>query len=175
MSKDNWTIDASVRNRIADDLLAAYANSVSYLVTQRLAGKTESPIEAAFGASLLGLMMARGWPCLVADTEDEAVTALEARGTRTAIVFQAPIDRYRADILVLTMSADDELNRIIVECDGHDWHERTKEQAARDKARDRFFQAEGYGVFRFTGSEIYGDPVGKADEIYKAIIKKATE
>lgn len=40
-------------------------------------------------------------------------------------------------------------------CDGHDFHERTKEQAARDRSIDRKLQQIGWHVFRFTGSEIY--------------------
>jgi hypothetical protein len=43
----------------------------------------------------------------------------------------------------------------VIEADGHDYHERTKEQAARDKERDRNLQIAGYKVFHFTGSEIY--------------------
>ena len=47
---------------------------------------------------------------------------------------------------------------IVVELDGHAFHERTKEQASRDKARDRSLVARGWSVLRFTGSEIYADP-----------------
>lgn len=46
---------------------------------------------------------------------------------------------------------------VIVECDGHDFHERTKDQAQRDRARDRAFQECGYLIMRFTGSEIWKD------------------
>lgn len=46
---------------------------------------------------------------------------------------------------------------LVVECDGHDFHEKTKEQAKRDKSRDRDLQAAGITVLRFTGSEIYND------------------
>jgi hypothetical protein len=49
-----------------------------------------------------------------------------------------------------------------LECDGHDFHERTKEQAERDKERDRNIQAAGWEVARFTGSEITRDPVAAA-------------
>lgn len=49
---------------------------------------------------------------------------------------------------------------IVVECDGHFYHERTKEQAARDRKRDRELQSRGYTVFRFTGSEIHRDAFG---------------
>ncbi|MGY3359766.1 very-short-patch-repair endonuclease [Bradyrhizobium sp. GM0.4] len=44
---------------------------------------------------------------------------------------------------------------LFIECDGHDFHERTKEQAARDRVRDREIQKAGYPVLRFTGSEIH--------------------
>lgn len=48
--------------------------------------------------------------------------------------------------------------RIAVELDGHNWHERSKEQAKADKSRDRALAAAGWHVLRFTGSEIYEDP-----------------
>lgn len=47
----------------------------------------------------------------------------------------------------------------IVECDGHDYHERTKQQASRDKKRDRDFMGIGLKTFRYTGSEIYNDSI----------------
>lgn len=53
---------------------------------------------------------------------------------------------------------------LIVECDGHDYHERTKEQAAADKQRDRLLKAAGYEVIRFTGSEICKNPYNCALE-----------
>lgn len=59
---------------------------------------------------------------------------------------------------------------IIVECDGHEFHEKTKIQAARDKKRDRVLQSKGYNVFRFTGSEIYNDAISCAYEVYESMI-----
>jgi very-short-patch-repair endonuclease len=50
--------------------------------------------------------------------------------------------------------------RLVVEVDGHEFHEKTKEQAARDKRRDRDLQQEGWSVFHFTGSEVWRDPFG---------------
>lgn len=52
--------------------------------------------------------------------------------------------------------------KLAVECDGHNFHERTKEQASTDRERDRELQAAGYPVFRFTGSDIWNDPMGCA-------------
>jgi hypothetical protein len=54
---------------------------------------------------------------------------------------------------------------IAVECDGHDFHEKTKEQAAADKARDREIVAAGITVLRFTGSEIWKDAEKCAQEV----------
>ncbi|MFC6790602.1 endonuclease domain-containing protein [Methylobacterium komagatae] len=59
------------------------------------------------------------------------------------------------------------LSRLIVECDGHDFHERTKAQAARDRSRDRVAQHNGIPVLRFTGSEIHRDPARCAEEILR--------
>lgn len=56
--------------------------------------------------------------------------------------------------------------RLVVECDGHEFHERTKEQAAKDKSRDRALNGLGYDVFRFTGSELWRDPFGCAEQVY---------
>lgn len=44
---------------------------------------------------------------------------------------------------------------LAIEIDGHDFHEKTKEQASRDKARDRSITRAGYQVLRFTGSDLY--------------------
>lgn len=55
--------------------------------------------------------------------------------------------------------------RIAVECDGHYFHERTKEQATRDRRRDRYLALNGWTVMRFTESEINADPRGCVDQI----------
>ena len=58
--------------------------------------------------------------------------------------------------------------KLIIECDGHEYHERTKEQAAKDRSRDRSYLQHGCeGVFRFTGSEIWRDPWDCADQVFK--------
>lgn len=59
---------------------------------------------------------------------------------------------------------------VIVECDGHDFHEKTKQQAAQDKKRQRALEAEGYHVLRFTGSEIHKSPQRCAFETFKFLM-----
>lgn len=65
---------------------------------------------------------------------------------------QFKIGKYTADFFIHNF---DKSIKIIIECDGHEFHEKTKEQAQHDKKRDRFLQEQGYRVYRFTGSEIY--------------------
>lgn len=65
---------------------------------------------------------------------------------------------------------------LIVECDGHEWHDRTKEQAKNDRNRDRFFLWMGVPVVRFTGSELFADPVYCAKEaisILKSMVERS--
>lgn len=78
---------------------------------------------------------------------------------------QCELCGYRVDFLISVSDAQGRTHSAVVECDGHDFHERTKEQAQRDRKRDRTLQAAGYRVFRFTGSEIYRDPIAPAREI----------
>lgn len=92
---------------------------------------------------------------------------------------QVPIGRYRADFVIRRADNSDLAGRImsppvVVECDGHEFHERTKDQAARDKKRDRILQEEGFHVLRFTGSEIWKDAGGCARQV-DAFVKKHLE
>lgn len=57
--------------------------------------------------------------------------------------------------------------KLIVECDGHDFHERDKKQAKRDRSRDRWAADNGYDVYRFTGSEIHNNPMKCADQVFE--------
>ncbi|MGE5585775.1 MAG: endonuclease domain-containing protein [Bacillota bacterium] len=77
-----------------------------------------------------------------------------------------PAGRFRVDFLV----AAEVLGRkvcLAVECDGHDYHEKTKAQAARDKRRDRALKLAGFEVVHFTGTEIWADPERCAVEVFR--------
>lgn len=68
-----------------------------------------------------------------------------------------------------------ETAKLIVECDGHDFHEKTKEQAIKDKTRDRTLQSVGYNIYHFTGSEIYKDCFKCAMQCYDFLFDKVWE
>lgn len=57
----------------------------------------------------------------------------------------------------------------VIECDGHEFHEKTKEQVAKDKQRERDLMKSGYIVIRFSGSEIHESPTKCAREAIKII------
>jgi very-short-patch-repair endonuclease len=90
-----------------------------------------------------------------------------------AIEMQVPIDRYRVDYLVSVTDETGRLHQMVVECDGHDFHERTKEQAKKDRSRDRRLQELGFIVYRFTGSELYSDPVKCAFSVHEWALAKS--
>jgi very-short-patch-repair endonuclease len=56
--------------------------------------------------------------------------------------------------------------KVDVEVDGHEWHERTKEQAARDRGRDRALALDGWIVVRFTGAEVHCNAAACAKEAF---------
>lgn len=62
--------------------------------------------------------------------------------------------------------------RLVVEVDGHDYHEKTKEQARHDKQRDRAMMKTGVYILRFTGSEIYRDAIEAATEVEQFLIDR---
>ncbi len=67
-------------------------------------------------------------------------------------------NNYRLDFLVDACCENSGRILLVVECDGHEFHERTKAQVKNDNKRQRNLQSNGYIVVRFSGSEIYEDP-----------------
>lgn len=122
---------------------------------------SESPIESA----LLGALRQVGRLC--ADPVQIAADC-ERTPVRCGIYIyqQAVVLKYRADFLLGAMASPDaDPHWVVVECDGHEFHERTPEQAEHDRARDRAMTAAGYRVFRFTGREIRRDRHKCANEV----------
>lgn len=83
-------------------------------------------------------------------------------GVMSASIYaQVKIESYRIDLVLKYGSG-----LLFIECDGHDWHERTKQQAAYDRERDRLFLAQGVVTARFTGSEIVNYPEKCCRELF---------
>lgn len=133
----------------------------------------DSPIEKLFYLALnshLSFQPSEFDALLVAE-DGETAERLKANNKYAIIVEpQKQIGAWRVDFLISAYrwampNVTEGWQALVVECDGHAFHERTKEQAARDRARDRGLQSEGYTVFRFTGSELWRDPLGCAEQV----------
>jgi very-short-patch-repair endonuclease len=106
----------------------------------RVTDRTESPLEQTLCGAI------REW--------------IEVHGFLSEVRTQVEVGPYRADMMV-----EDDGRKLVVECDGREFHAVTKEQVERDKRRDRYCVAKGIFVMRFTGSEITRDPRGCAAEV----------
>lgn len=62
--------------------------------------------------------------------------------------------------------------RLIIYCDGTEFH-KSPERIIMDKQQDRALQANGFNVFRFSGSEIVSDVTKCVDEVVYFVNKKA--
>ena len=130
-------------------------------------GATESPIEAALAIALFNVHHSAGeidW-CL----SDRQAYFAKGLHPRLQIAPQFQIENYRVDFAIYQLHHYGRITRLVVECDGHDFHERTKAQAARDRKRDRDLLMLGWRVLRFTGSEIHKDRDACAQNIFDFI------
>lgn len=121
----------------------------------------ESPIEVLFASALEVVAASYGGSVY------RSLGAVHPPQDRILyIVPQYRLGAHRVDFLIWWRDANLREAAIVVECDGHDFHEKTKEQAARDKKRDRYLSMHVARVLRFTGSEIYRDPFACAEEAF---------
>lgn len=164
------SFDTSLSERIAK---AVYGHFEYYIYnnTSFFSLICESPIEVMLGVGFFAAwnMNYSFMPPLRISSEE--VIHQWDRKTILVIPQYQVADLRRIDFLILGMNGNEEV-RIAVECDGHDFHERTKEQAANDRFVDRQLQAAGYHVMRFTGSEIYNSLHHVTEELANFLTEK---
>lgn len=124
----------------------------------------ESPIEQIFLFAFSIYRSKKDLPCIIFPQEE--VTCCDGK-------------EYRADfILVFSESLSarglEPINnvKLLIECDGHDFHEKTKDQVARDNDRDLDLKNEGYDIIHFSGSQIFNDPMGCVEKAVSCFKKK---
>jgi very-short-patch-repair endonuclease len=131
------------------------------VVCARHATKFGSPIEELLCEAIVAWAWVNG-DLLAIDNEQAAA--------RYRLSLQHKISSYRADFFLRDILRN---AAVVIEADGHNFHDRTTEQAAYDRARDREMQTLGYVVLRFTGSEIHHDPWACANSIFKGLARAA--
>lgn len=165
MSKIKFDKEEQVQRVIAsvqDDLLGMTRYDVTIL-----SKICESPIEVALGATIL--MKDRIDPYMRGNGINVASSKeIDDYGPKKwLLVPQYEWHEFRIDLALRVPRYRFEW--IFIECDGHEFHERTKEQAARDRQRDREIQSAGIPVLRFTGSEIHRDLSGCGEQVFQFI------
>ncbi|QCG93930.1 DUF559 domain-containing protein [Azospirillum sp. TSA2s] len=169
---------SQVRDECAEAVGALTANTFRHHFLTVIERQCESEIEKMMALSLASCpvriegqfwfsnLMANVVTNMQCDDYMRSIICGSAMKAGAFIFQQQKIGKYRADFIVVGVASENAKPvTVVVECDGHDFHERTKQQAQRDRRRDREMTALGYRVFRFTGSEIWADPRSCANEV----------
>lgn len=152
---------------------------------------SESPIELAMLAALY-VTGIREWDLVVMEPEAGWLVGHPVRpeaNYRLTIASQAQLGDYRVDFLLtgavrhyhtderghLGSYAGTTERRMVVECDGFDFHDRTRQQASHDRARDRWLQSFGVLVYRYTGGDIWSDVFRHAQEAVSVLMEVLTD
>ena len=120
-------------------------------LTGHLLDGIDSPIEQLFFMALLGI-----------------VECSPPLNDKVFILSQFKIGTYIVDFLVFYRDTGHEGPRIVVECDGHEFHDKNEKQRRYEKKRDRYLTSAGYKVLHYTGKEITDDPMSAAKEVLMA-------
>jgi very-short-patch-repair endonuclease len=126
-------------------------------------GRTDSPIESLFLESF----------CYLAEECYGYAVSDRLGDGLIKVVPQLMISKMRVDFGI-EYEFHGEKIKLAVECDGHEWHDRNKQQATRDKRRDRVAARLGWLVQRFTGSELNESAAQCAFEILDEIMRFQT-
>lgn len=114
----------------------------------------ESPIEHLLGVEMFDALKKTGSGCWIYSAwEFQTFSASQEQDTFVIVPqYEVPgVGHVDFAIFAPHWSAEP---LVIVEADGHDFHERTPEQASEDNRRDRVLQRRGFPVLRFTGTDV---------------------
>lgn len=173
-----FSVASSLRD---EERLSAWAPAIALAVEREvwalsaLTSRCQSPLEEIFGAALLAV-----------DEPNHVI--IPARGDRAEVVLrtgsllagvlsvdpQSPVGPYFADFLITLRRWRIEA-RVAVELDGHDFHEKTKQQVEKGKRRDRYFTLQGVTTMRFAGSELVRSPASCVEEVMQALARQVDD
>lgn len=88
---------------------------------------------------------------------------------RPQVEIKSEEKKYIVDFLILKINKQKiKETKFVIECDGFDYHS-SKKQQAYDNQRQRDLENDGYTIIRFSGKEIYEDPVRCVYEALKRL------
>ena len=119
---------------------------------------TESPIERIFYVAAMnetrkyGFVQGGGYFSVAPQRE------IEFRG-----------NKYRVDFSFSYFDGMSKVAEIFVELNGHKYHNSTKKKITDDRKRERILQDKCDRMLTFTGTEVFNDPYGCANEVLKTL------
>lgn len=172
-----------ITSKIVDELSHQFTDEIVQAVMsearQAAAECSQSPIETLFLVAFFAVRMLHnkvfkcwtGKVVICADPKhgaNEPPACFESMELCDLVIPQAIIDIYRADFLIRRFEKRDgevvASAKVVVECDGEEFH-----NPERDRRRDWIIKSLGYRVIRFTGKELYRNPIGCAIDAAEAM------
>lgn len=191
LAKKFPNLDAAFGATVSLSLTSEFSSRLEQLANA--VSNCESPIEARFLLSLTCSCAKHDLSMVIEDDEGDPLYNAETNAwmeTKLHVCPQKQLGNHRVDFLLNLVFNNPEIEiarmvgepdppgplvvqeRMVIECDGHDFHERTAEQASLDKNRDRELLNAGYPVMRFTGSEIVSSPLKSTEQIMEWVFPK---
>lgn len=133
--------------------------------TQMIERGIESPIEDMFFIAV-NLQCAARYKDVNPDP-DEYVGNTPIFPDGVFLTPQVQVDKYRVDFLLQRTTGKDP--GVVIELDGHAFHDKDKKQRSYEKARDRALVKAGYRVLHYTGSDVAADPYRVAFEALEVL------
>jgi hypothetical protein len=150
-------------------------------VTCKLSGLVASPVELILGVAIFeALKKLYGWPCWIySEWEFKNFVAAQQRDNQRNTFAIVPAFGVAGvgyvDFAIFARQISVDAPLVIVEADGHRFHQLTPEQASEDKRRDRALQKIGVPFLRYTGTDVVRDSDSYAREIAAFVRKKICE
>jgi hypothetical protein len=147
----DWAATEFVQKHIqaaAEHIGSSFANFCSSWYSR---STLDSPLEVAFAIWWRAYLLTMGSD---GELEQQVQVVVDGRRYRLDFVVNPP-----SDVAARARAVSISWPKLCVELDGHEFHERTKEQVAYRNQRDRDLQLDGWLVFHFSGSELHRDPM----------------
>jgi very-short-patch-repair endonuclease len=157
-------------------------NYAANAVACKLWGLVGSPTEMIFGMAIFDKLSNyyKHWTCWVyAESEFWQLAAdpnLNGRHGTFVLVPQFAIATVgRVDFAIFIPGLSTTKPIAVIECDGHSFHERTVEQASKDRARDRALARLEVPAMRYTGTDILRKSAEFAHEVGDFVDERSDE
>lgn len=168
ITEEEWLDSNYKLNLLPNNVKEMFQDKVSSFsneILERLY-ECESPIEQMLYIEMKSVFNSNIW-----STINNFVDVL---GIEPQFKIKCKENNYRVDFAIIVEFKSPFTNNLyykvfVVECDGHEFHEKTKQQVIKDNERTRDLQKNGYEVIRFSGSEIFEDVKGCTLKIFEII------